>query len=142
MPEGFAHVTLVDEILSFLFADGEPEYIVLTDRAGEKRDCRCPNVGGFVPDIYAVSVRDTQRRTIGEAKSAVDFTSTHTEPQLRAFIRHMAVYERPTLLIAVPFSVIPAATLLVRRLLNSMEHVKAVAIAPQARHTIAEGWAA
>lgn len=141
MPEGASHVALIEDILSFLAADGEPEYVVLTDRAGERRDCRCHNVGGFVPDVYAVSIRDTQRRTIGEAKSASDFLSPRTETQLRAFLKHLSIFERPTLVVAVPFATIPSAAALVERLLRGNDkRVMAFAIAPYARRLIAKGW--
>lgn len=123
-----------------LDSDGSGEYVTLTDRAGEYRSCRCPRVGGFVPDVYAVAVRDTQRRIIGEAKSEADFSTDHTYRQLIAFARHLSIFERPTLIVAVPFLVLPAAAALLNQLLSTYPTIASFTIAPSAQQRTSIGW--
>lgn len=120
--------------------DKQVQYVVLTDRAGEDAGKRCPVVCGFVPDVYAVAVRDSQQRTIGEAKSSFDLETAHTQLQLKAFIRHLSIFERPTLILATSFSALPRAISLLSSLLPGNTNVCALAIAPSLRRTVTVGW--
>lgn len=139
MPEGAAHVALVNLLLSSLSERSE-QIAIFTDRAGESVDRRSPKIGGFVPDVYAVGVSSSDLRIVGEAKSGKDFRSSHTEPQLRAFLSHLAIFEKSLFMIAVPFPTLPAATALIERLLTEqMSHVRIVALAPFVTHVVRVG---
>lgn len=141
MAEGPIHVALVDIILSMLRAPTNVEHAIFTDCAGEQRDRRSPLVGGYIPDVYAVAVRDSQRRVIGEAKVGKDFESPRTEPQLRAFLSYLGTFERPTLIFAVPFPALAAAASMATRTAKSApEHIRIIAIAPYASRIIVPGW--
>lgn len=141
MPEGVTHVALVNEILNLLMEDGRAGYAVLTDRAGEHVDSRCPILGGYIPDVYGIAARDSQMRAVGEAKSGRDFGSQRTEPQIKAFLHHLSVFERPTLVVAVPFVVVSNAVALVKRILPpEVSHVRVMVIAPHLRRLVAPGW--
>jgi hypothetical protein len=142
MAEGPTHVALVNLILSML-APGVSghEYAIFTDCAGENRDRRCPPIGGYIPDVYAVAARDLQMRVIGEAKVGKDFESPRTEPQMRSFLSFLAVFERPTLIFAVPLSSLAAAANMAARAAKTVPaHVRVVAIAPEAQRMVSEGW--
>ena len=140
MPEGASHVALINEILTILANDGYAEYIVLTDRAGEYTGNRCPNIGGFVPDVYAVAARDIQHRTIGEAKSIADLNTPHSHRQLKSFARHLSIFERPTLILAVPFVALPGASTLLKRFLSEYQNIASLIIAPSIQRVITHGW--
>lgn len=142
MAEGPTHVALVDLILSMLAPPhSETEYAVFTDCAGERRDNRSPIIGGYIPDVYAVSPRDLQIRVVGEAKVGRDFESARTEPQMRAFLSFLAVYERPTMIYAVPFvSLAAAATMAARAGRSVSSHVRILAVAPCAVRVVSKGW--
>jgi hypothetical protein len=139
VPEGHDHVALVELLLRAVNEKESPA--VFTDRAGELRERRCPNLGGFIPDVYAMSVKDIDRRDVGEAKSTADLASSRTVPQLRAFLDHLAIFARPGLLLAVPFIAVPTAFSIVQRLLSpSHRHINVVVLAPHVRRVVAAGW--
>ncbi len=141
MSEGHDHVALVELLMRTMIQD---DFIaVFTDRAGEQRERRCPKLGGFIPDLYAMGVKDMERREVGEAKSAGDLASPRTVPQLRAFLDHLAIFARPRLLLAVPFAAVPTASRMLERLLNqSHKNINVVVLAPHVRRVVVEGWTA
>jgi len=140
VPEGHVHVALVDLILRAI-AEERGAHAVFTDRAGERAQYRSPNLGGYVPDVYAVGVRDDDRRDVGEAKSAGDLAAPRTVLQLRAFLGHLVVFDKPRLLVAVPFIAVPAAFGMLARLVTpETRHVNVVVLAPHVRRVVAAGW--
>lgn len=141
MAEGPIHVALVQLILSLLspsVAGGD--YAVSTDNAGESRNRRCPVIGGYIPDVYAVATRDLQMRVIGEAKVGKDFESPRTEPQMLTFLSFLATFERATLIFAVPFKLLPAASTLAARAAKQTPNVRVLAVAPHVELVISKGW--
>jgi hypothetical protein len=114
---------------------------MFTDRAGEHVQCRCPNIGGYVPDVYGIGIRPPDARLVGEAKSSVDFRSPRTEFQLQAFLNHLAAFPVATLLLAVPFGTLPSASSLMLRMdAHEASHVRIVIVAPHVTRVINRGW--
>lgn len=72
-------------------------------------------MNGFVPDLYAVGV-GRPLTIIGEAETISGIESPHTKVQFEAFIEFLHARENPLLLVAVPWSAVPAARGLVRNI--------------------------
>jgi hypothetical protein len=88
--------------------------LILVDRPGTRADGKPPRVGRFTPDVWAQSKR---RILLGEAKTAADLETAHSNQQLDAFLEHI-VYSPPgsRLLLAVPSLMAPRAKIMIAQL--------------------------
>ena len=62
-------------------------------------------IEGFVPDLYAKFLSSTEQ-IIGEAKTASDLDTQHTEKQITAFLRYCAINQNTILILAVPWDLV------------------------------------
>lgn len=76
---------------------------------------RPPRIGGFTPDIFVSDLPDTFR-VLGEAKTPGDLESDRSLRQIAAFLDHLALRQRSTFYLAVPWLFIPRAQFLLRSL--------------------------
>lgn len=122
--ESEEHALMVSRLTDFVKSEhghGGNLALYLDDQArGRERPQR---IGNHLPDIYA---EDVPRSfvVIGEAKTQLDLVSPRSRRQIRAFIRHLALYDAAFFYLAVPFLAKPAATGLVRELGYGYEGVK------------------
>lgn len=137
-------MALVNLILCMLAPNvSGQQYAIFTDCAGETRDRRCPPIGGYIPDVYAIGARDSQMRVIGEAKVGRDFESERTEPEMRSFLSFLATFEKPTLIFAVPLSSFAAAANMAGRAAKTVPpHVRIVVVSPPTQRIVSKGWQA
>ena len=84
---------------------------------------RPQRIGNHLPDLYAEDVPRTFV-VIGEAKTQLDLISPRSRRQIRAFVRHLALYQDAFFYLAVPTLSKPAATSLVRELSGQHKRVR------------------
>jgi hypothetical protein len=115
MSESAEHLQLVCRILRFIETNFPPErFIVCSDAPGSFD--KPPRIAGFVPDVFAT---DAPRTTVvvGEAKTAADLQTAHSQRQISEFVRFVAAQQRGIFLLAVPWQ----AGLAARRVLNGVQ---------------------
>jgi hypothetical protein len=76
-------------------------------------------ISGYRPDVLARDVPHTIT-VVGEAKTGYDVDNSHSEGQLQAFLRYLAVQPQPTLVIATPWHARAAAIRTVNRLVERL----------------------
>ncbi len=106
MPESEEHSNLVAILYDYIadtFCGGRGER-VLTDSVGKASITRPPPIEGYVPDAY-VMLNEQGRVVIGEAKSMRDLENSHTEAQVRAFLRRCRKEEGSVFILAVPWPI-------------------------------------
>ena len=101
MSEGFLHGALVSKIAALIKSElGEDLDVILVDLPGSRPSDKPPKIGSYFPDVWAQSRR---RIYVGEAKTALDLETTHTQSQLRSFLKHISLSPSgSSLIIAVP----------------------------------------
>lgn len=116
MPESIQHVRLVEKTIEYIhvYIGVGYSFSVLHDLPASLGADKPPRIEGFVPDIYAQDTPATLT-VIGEAKTANDLATAHTERQLLAFFRHLETQPRGILVIAVPWVTRAAASSLLKR---------------------------
>ncbi len=77
-------------------------------------------ISGYRPDVLARDVPQTIT-VLGEAKTGDDVDNSHTEGQLQAYLRYLAVQPEPTLVIATRWYARAAAIRTVNRLVDQLE---------------------
>lgn len=114
MTESVSHYKMVLSIKQWINNNFKKKEKLLvwcdTPRDGKSEiPCR---IEGFVPDVYAKLITSS-RQIIGEAKTAYDLDSKHTEKQLAAFLKFCSRNNRTILVLAVPWDLIRYAKALV-----------------------------
>lgn len=115
MPESRTHINLVRQLLDYVVqmeVDGD-KGLVFVDSPDSPRQMKPPLINGFTPDLYARHPR-TGVTLIGEAKTASDLGSPHTERQIRGFLAKCAGEASSLFILAVPWDVVPYARWLLR----------------------------
>lgn len=110
MPESRTHINLVRQLFDYVVQtqmDGDTG-MVFVDSPDSSRQTRPPLINGFTPDLYARHPR-TGLVLIGEAKTAKDIESPHTERQIRGFLAKCAEETTSLFILAVPWDVVPYA---------------------------------
>lgn len=125
------HLRLVENILSYVERTYRHSYhlVVFHDLPALIRAEKPPRIGGFVPDVYAVDAPPSIL-IIGEAKTQCDLDTDHSQRQLIAFLKHLALQPNGQLVLAVPWTASATARNLLRRLKleSSCETVHSVVI--------------
>ncbi len=114
MPESINHVALLGRILIYVqnTMNLDQQLLVLDDLPGPIGSEKPPAISGFRPDIYAADVAK-QTVIVGEAKTTWDLETEHSKAQYSAYVRHLASFASPTLILAVPWQLrVRAKTLL------------------------------
>jgi len=124
MPESAVHLALVQSLVQWVKSNCliEKDGLLLVDDPAQMASSKPPSINGYFPDVYLRGLR-LRSILIGEAKSAYDLESRHSRKQLASFLIHLLSVERGTLLVAVPWHVVPRAKSLIRaiqRETNSM----------------------
>ena len=115
MPESATHLGLVQHLVSWVEAHcrSEQDSLLFVDDPSRAATDKPPSICGYMPDVYW-KTRRGHSVLIGEAKSAYDVESRHSRKQFASFIAHLSSVEKGTLLIAVPWHVVPQAKSLIR----------------------------
>jgi len=89
MAESAFHRRLVLSIRKWIIENvDEGEKIIIWTDTPENKSSSIPiRIDGFIPDVYAKIISNF-KQIVGEAKTAQDIDSQHTEVQLRAFLRY------------------------------------------------------
>lgn len=115
MPESATHMGLVRQLVAWvqIHRAGEQDGLLFVDDPSRVAADKPPVVLGYTPDLYweALAGRSV---LIGEAKSAYDVESRHSRKQFASFVSHLSFVEDGTLLVAVPWHVVPQAKSLIR----------------------------
>jgi hypothetical protein len=121
MPESSQHLQLLQRILEFIRDHFREHYSlsVLNDLPSAIGGERPPNIGGFVPDVYATDVPITTT-IIGEAKTAKDLETEHTKRQITAFGNYLCARSNGVFILAVPWRIFGAAQRVVQHTLPSL----------------------
>lgn len=83
-------------------------------------------IGGYIPDVYV----KLDNPILGEAKTKKDIESIHSRQQYAAYIKHLRMYEKAVLLLAVPWDSVPQVRSLIRSIqkMHNAMHVKSIII--------------
>lgn len=73
---------------------------VFVDLPATRRD-RPRNIGGYIPDVFAVDAPETCR-IIGEAKTSADCETDRSRLQIEAFLGHLAHFPNSSFYLCVP----------------------------------------
>lgn len=115
MPESATHMGLVQQLVAWvqIHRASEQDGLLFVDDPSRAAADKPPTVLGYTPDLYwkALAGRSV---LIGEAKSAYDVETRHSRRQFASFVSHLSSVEDGTLLIAVPWHVVPQAKSLIR----------------------------
>lgn len=103
MAETEGHARLLQHLVDWVMHNhgANPGLCVLIDGRGAAREDKPRPIGGFVPDLFAVTVPQSFT-IIGEAKWYEDLLRPHTKAQLEAFLRYLKDVPSPELIIAAP----------------------------------------
>ena len=131
MPESEEHSSLVAILHSYIadrFCDGETGRVITDSTGGESRT-RPPSIEGYVPDAYLM-LNEQGRVVIGEAKSLRDLENSHTEAQVKAFLRRCGMAEGSAFILAVPWPIERLARALLSNFWarEGLPHVKIVVL--------------
>lgn len=114
-------MNLVRQLLDYVVQmkmDGD-KGMVFVDSPDSPRQRRPPLINGFTPDLYARHPR-TGVMLIGEAKTANDLSSPHTERQIKGFLAKCAGETSSLFILAVPWDVVPYARWFLRIMQRDM----------------------
>lgn len=104
MAESSKHTALVHIIIDHIqrsFADN-PALAILNDLSSALHAEKPSRIGGFVPDVYAFDAPLTTV-IIGEAKTADDLETEHSQRQLIAFLSFLGQQKAGIFILAVPW---------------------------------------
>jgi len=107
MSESVSHYKMVLSIKQWIincFKDKEKLYVWCDTPEDRKSEVPC-RIEGFIPDVYAKLI-NSSREIIGEAKTANDLDSKHTEKQLAAFLKLCSRNDGMILVLAVPWDLV------------------------------------
>ncbi len=113
MSESELHAQLVDRILRSLDSEGS-DYLIFVDSRDRLRLGIPPAIEAVRPDIFARH-RRTRHAVIGEAKTASDVETLHTELQLECYFRLLAEEGNGELRLAVPWKRLDRMIFIARR---------------------------
>ena len=115
MPESATHLGLVQHLVLWVqeHRSNEQDSILFVDDPSRAAGAKPPSIFGYLPDLYW-KTRRGHSVLIGEAKSAYDVESRHSRKQFASFLIHLRTFDEGTLLIAVPWHVVPQAKSLIR----------------------------
>ena len=123
MPESDTHQDLVRALRTWVLTNhlkGDSG-MLFADEPTAHTERRPPLIGGYVPDLYAVTRE--QRVVVGEAKTLYDLETDHSRAQLTAFLAFCSNTPGSLLVLAVPWHVCRRARNMLRtyqqRLLTS-----------------------
>ena len=88
---------------------------LLIDDVDERPAGRPPQVPNHRPDIYSKSSK-TFEVILGEAKTAEDLLTRHTEGQISEFLQHCSAHKSSLFVLAVPWYSTKLATRMLRRI--------------------------
>jgi hypothetical protein len=102
--ESLTHKNLVKSMKSWIEENYRNEDLAITwiDNYQEEGHQKVKRIENFIPDIFAVCLSN-KREIIGEAKTAFDIESKHSEEQLLAFLRYCEINKRAMLILIVPW---------------------------------------
>lgn len=114
MPESSEHIRLVKCITEHIrkrYKDISG-LVVLSDLSTDNSGDKPPQIGGFVPDVFAV---DAPRTTtlLGEAKTGADLLTEHSRRQFEAFLTYLFYATNGTLIVAVPWQAVASARIVI-----------------------------
>ena len=115
MPESATHLGLVQQLVRWVntHCSSEHNSLLFVDDPSRLAADKPPSILGYLPDVYWKTI-EGRSVLIGEAKSARDVESRHSRRQFASFLTHLKSVEEGTLLIAVPWHVVPQAKSLIR----------------------------
>jgi len=124
MPESATHLRLVQQLLHWIEAHdfNKQSSLIYVDDPSRVAADKPPRILGYLPDVYWKTFGG-QSALIGEAKSAYDVESRHSRKQFASFLSHLRSIEEGTLLIAVPWHVVPQAKSLIRAIQRDTDSI-------------------
>jgi hypothetical protein len=101
--ESALHVKLVEKTAAEIRHRHNDLYslTILVDLPSAGRD-RPRNIGGYVPDVFAIDAPETCR-IIGEAKTELDCETKRSQLQFVAFLSHLSRFPNPRFYLCVPY---------------------------------------
>lgn len=105
MGESTQHAFLVKRILDWieLHHGNNPGLCVLADIGSRTRSDKPRPIGGYVPDVFAITV-PSSFTIIGEAKWLTDLHRPHTRLQLAAYLKYLTHATTSELILSIPLS--------------------------------------
>ena len=134
MSESNKHARLVDALVKWINAQwDEAGFLILRDTVEAPLPARPMAIGGFVPDVFAISAGSPQTVIVGEAKTKSDFDSARSQGQIRAFVEFCREREHAIFTLAVPWDISVYARISLRHLRSDCDamHVTAFVIDEQ-----------
>ena len=101
MSESREHIILVSYIVSFINKHFN-NFRILVDSQEYPGDSIPHIIDGYKPDVYAVS-RKQDHYIIGEAKTAFDLSTKHSEEQISAFLNYLRSKKIASFILSVPY---------------------------------------
>lgn len=116
MPESVEHYNMIDSIKQWIINnfDNSENFSIYTDSPNSIQPIR---LDGFIPDVYATSFSKDKQIIIGEAKTARDLDSKHSEKQILSFLKHCSNNKNSLFILAVPWDLVRYA----RSILNDLK---------------------
>ena len=120
MSESLAHSQLVCALEEYIKVNILPgtKGVIMKDLQYQYPADLPPLINGFRPDIYVKNI-SLDKCIIGEAKTREDLERVHTDDQLIAFLSYCSVNGNTSLMLAVPWDMVPLARAIVRRILKN-----------------------
>lgn len=117
MPESATHMRMVAALKQWIEDNCEDseKLFIWTDSPQNTLPKQLIRIEGFVPDVYANSSRH-KKAIIGEAKTARDLDTRHTEAQLLSFLKYCSFNKGASLILAVPWDLVRYARSLIKDL--------------------------
>ena len=92
---------------------------VLVDLPAARQN-RPTQIGGFVPDVFAIDAPETCR-IIGEAKTPLDCETERSRKQIEAFLRHLALFPNGFFYLCVPLLYRVRAAILLSAMVQTVD---------------------
>jgi len=129
--ESALHTTLVEAIVQWIgvHTDVPMRMAVLVSSPSTSPLACPPSIDGCIPDVYC-RCPTAGVVVLGEAKTSKDIETQHSRRQFAVYLRHLATFERATLVAAVPWFCVNQTRGLLKRIqqVTDTTHVSIVVL--------------
>lgn len=132
MSETEIHMNLVASVRARIiehFLNGDSG-LVLSDSPGQSSENKPPQIYGYVPDVFVPRIGNNVHFIIGEAKTARDLETRHSQVQIAAFLKRCNEERDSIFILAVPWDKVPSAKSLLKRIIkvNDLRNVNTLVL--------------
>mgnify|MGYP006908223643 CR=1 FL=1 len=101
MSESSRHMRLVSNIVKWIHETrASDDLCIFIDDPTQSGTDKPPNIGGYLPDVFAKAVARQPVTIIGEAKTAYDLETNRSELQLISYLSYLKTAPEPFLVIS------------------------------------------